>query len=223
MPTEEIFTSPDARRAEGTIRSTMPLVLSRPADPRPRAHASRTAGSSTSRPRPARTSSARRSRPSRTPTGSASSRSSRASRASARPETLFYNTLFDENATCHIAYGAGLEYCFDGEPDESMNQSQHPRRLHGRRPGARGRRAARGRDGRPAHPRRGLAAPVVTTVELASLAELEPALARERFDVARVFVSLRRLRADRAGAVPAAAGRLHPRPAAQGGGHVRDR
>ena len=29
----------------------------------------------------------------------------------------------------------------------------------------------------------------MTTVELASLAELEPALARERFDVARVFIS----------------------------------
>ena len=29
----------------------------------------------------------------------------------------------------------------------------------------------------------------MTTVELASLAELEPALARERFEVARIFVS----------------------------------
>src|SRR5262249_42971829 len=28
MPTEEVFTSPDARRAEGTIRSTLPLLLS---------------------------------------------------------------------------------------------------------------------------------------------------------------------------------------------------
>jgi aminopeptidase len=37
--------------------------------------------------------------------------------------TLFYNTLFDENATCHIAYGSGLPYSFDGEPDEGMNVS----------------------------------------------------------------------------------------------------
>ena len=36
---------------------------------------------------------------------------------------LFYNTLFDENATCHIAYGFGLPYSFDGEPDEGMNVS----------------------------------------------------------------------------------------------------
>ena len=35
----------------------------------------------------------------------------------------FFNTLFDENATCHIAFGAGLEYAFDGEPDEGMNVS----------------------------------------------------------------------------------------------------
>ena len=38
-------------------------------------------------------------------------------------KTLYYNTLFDENATCHIAYGAGLEYAFDGKPDENMNVS----------------------------------------------------------------------------------------------------
>jgi aminopeptidase len=36
---------------------------------------------------------------------------------------LFYNTLFDENATCHIAYGFGLAYSFDGEPDDAMNVS----------------------------------------------------------------------------------------------------
>ena len=27
MPTEEVFTSPDRRRTEGTVRSTMPLAL----------------------------------------------------------------------------------------------------------------------------------------------------------------------------------------------------
>jgi aminopeptidase len=35
--------------------------------------------------------------------------------------TLFFDTLFDENATCHIAYGMGLPYAFEGEPDEAMN------------------------------------------------------------------------------------------------------
>ncbi|HKU56539.1 MAG TPA: aminopeptidase [Gaiellaceae bacterium] len=40
-----------------------------------------------------------------------------------RTGTLFYNTLFDENATCHIAYGFGISYAFDGMPDERMNVS----------------------------------------------------------------------------------------------------
>src|SRR6185437_14956237 len=35
--------------------------------------------------------------------------------------TLFFDTLFDENATCHIAYGMGLSYAFDGEPGEALN------------------------------------------------------------------------------------------------------
>ena len=37
--------------------------------------------------------------------------------------TLFYDTLFDENATCHIAYGAGLPFVVDGEPDEGLNNA----------------------------------------------------------------------------------------------------
>ena len=35
--------------------------------------------------------------------------------------TLFYDTLFDENATCHIAYGAGLPFLVDGEAGEGFN------------------------------------------------------------------------------------------------------
>ena len=35
----------------------------------------------------------------------------------------FFDTLFDENATCHIAYGFGIPESFDGEPDEDMNIS----------------------------------------------------------------------------------------------------
>jgi len=38
--------------------------------------------------------------------------------------TLFFDTLFDENATCHIAYGAGVTGAFDGDPpSEGWNQS----------------------------------------------------------------------------------------------------
>ena len=35
----------------------------------------------------------------------------------------FFDTLFDENATCHIAYGFGIPEVFDGEPGEGMNVS----------------------------------------------------------------------------------------------------
>ena len=30
---------------------------------------------------------------------------------------IFFNTLFDENATCHIAYGRGIAYCVEGASD----------------------------------------------------------------------------------------------------------
>ena len=35
----------------------------------------------------------------------------------------FFDTLFDENATCHIAYGFGVPEVFEGEPSEGMNVS----------------------------------------------------------------------------------------------------
>jgi aminopeptidase len=37
---------------------------------------------------------------------------------------IFFNTLFDENATCHIAYGRGIAYCVEGteELDEASQQ-----------------------------------------------------------------------------------------------------
>ena len=35
---------------------------------------------------------------------------------------LFYNTLFDENASCHVALGIGYTSCFDGF--ESLTQEE---------------------------------------------------------------------------------------------------
>jgi aminopeptidase len=37
--------------------------------------------------------------------------------------TLFYDTLFDENATCHIAYGSGYPSSVEGEPGDGLNVS----------------------------------------------------------------------------------------------------
>jgi aminopeptidase len=122
MPTEEIFTSPDCRRADGTIRSTMPLLLGgqlisglqltlkdgRVVDVQAEG------GADIVRTQLETIGNADRLGELALVTGE-----SRVGQTG----TLYYNTLFDENATCHIAYGFGLPYCFDGEPPEGMNRS----------------------------------------------------------------------------------------------------
>jgi aminopeptidase len=35
----------------------------------------------------------------------------------------FFDTLYDENATCHVAYGFGIPETFAGEPGDGMNIS----------------------------------------------------------------------------------------------------
>jgi aminopeptidase len=35
----------------------------------------------------------------------------------------FYDPLYDENATCHIAYGSGLTFLADREPPEGFNMA----------------------------------------------------------------------------------------------------
>ena len=74
----------------------------------------------------------------------------------------FFDTLFDENATCHIAYGFGIPEVFDGEPGEGMNVVDGAHGLHGRRAGARGRRRDAGRQARPDPARGRVAAAGVT-------------------------------------------------------------
>jgi aminopeptidase len=100
MPTEEIFTTPDSRRAEGTIRSSMPLSLNGQIirglqftfeDGRIVGVEAEELALVTSESRVGQSG------------------------------TLFFDTLFDENATCHIAYGMGLPYAFHGELDEGSN------------------------------------------------------------------------------------------------------
>ena len=34
-------------------------------------------------------------------------------------DLTFFNTLFDENATCHVAYGAGFGYCVEDQADRN--------------------------------------------------------------------------------------------------------
>lgn len=122
MPTEEIFTTPDSTRADGTIRSTMPLVhkgqlieglqLTLREGRIVGVEADR--GAEIVRNELETIENADRLGEVALVTGE-----SRVGQTG----TVFYNTLFDENATCHIAYGAGLPYPFDGEPDERSNKA----------------------------------------------------------------------------------------------------
>jgi aminopeptidase len=120
MPTEEIFTTPDSRRAEGTLRSSKPLSLGGQLirgleltfeDGRVVGVEAET-GADVVRGHLATIENADR-------LGELAlvTKESRVGQTG----KLFYNTLFDENATCHIAYGFGLPYSFDGEPEEGMN------------------------------------------------------------------------------------------------------
>jgi aminopeptidase len=120
MPTEEVFTSPDARRTEGTIRSSLPLVLS--------GQVVRGLELTFEHGRAVRV---------EAETGADLVRSHFATIENAdrlgevalvtkesrvgQSATLFHDTLFDENATCHIAYGAGFPFLFDTDPGEGLN------------------------------------------------------------------------------------------------------
>ena len=125
MPTEEAFTSPDARRTEGTLRSTRPLPLG--------GQIIRGLELTFEQGRAVRV---------EAETGADLVRSQMATiensdrlgevalvtKESRVGQTglLFYDPLFDENATCHIAYGSGLSYLVEGEPPEGLNfANQH--------------------------------------------------------------------------------------------------
>jgi aminopeptidase len=120
MPTEEVFTTPDRRRAEGTIRSSKPLSLNGQIirgleltfeDGRI-VGVEADEGAELVRSQLATNENADR-------LGELAlvTNESRVGQSG----TLFVDTLFDENATCHIAYGMGLPYAFDGELDEGSN------------------------------------------------------------------------------------------------------
>ena len=122
MPTEEVFTAPDCRRAEGTVRSTMPLVLrgqivrglELTLESGRIVHVDAETGGDVVRGQLESVENADRLGEVALVTGE-----SRVGRSSA----LFYSTLFDENATCHIAYGSGYPTSVDGEPGKGLNVS----------------------------------------------------------------------------------------------------
>jgi aminopeptidase len=120
MPTEEVFTSPDARRTEGTIRQTLPLPLSGQVvrgleltfeDGRAVRVEAETGGDLV------RSHFASIENADRLGEVALVTKDSRVGQTG----LVFYDPLYDENATCHIAYGAGLPFLLDGEPDDGFN------------------------------------------------------------------------------------------------------
>jgi aminopeptidase len=122
MPTEEIFTTPDCRRAEGTIRSSRPLALAgevieglrltvkdgKIVDVDADKGAGIVRGQLESDERAAYFGEL-----------ALVDGTSRVGQT----HTTFFDTLYDENATCHIAYGFGIPEVFEGDPGEGMNIS----------------------------------------------------------------------------------------------------
>jgi aminopeptidase len=120
MPTEEIFTSPDARRTEGTIRQTLPLPLS--------GQVVRGLDLTFENGRAVRVEAETGADLVRSHFGTIENADRLGEVALVTRESrvgqtglVFNDPLYDENATCHIAYGAGFPFLSDGEPDEGLN------------------------------------------------------------------------------------------------------
>ena len=118
MPTEEVFTTPDRRRTEGVVRSTMPLALSGNVvrDLELRFEGGRAvevnaiSGADLIREQIRQDENACMLGEVALVDGD-----SRVGRSG----LVFLNTLFDENASCHIAYGAGILDAIEGGDGKS--------------------------------------------------------------------------------------------------------
>jgi aminopeptidase len=122
MPTEEVFTTPDSRRTEGFVRSTRPLALygqivkglevrfeaGRIVDVQADEGADVINGQLAS--------------DETAPFLGEIALVDGTSRVGQTGLT-FFDTLFDENATCHIAYGSAYAEAVEGEPGEGVNVS----------------------------------------------------------------------------------------------------
>jgi aminopeptidase len=122
MPTEEVFTTPDSRRTEGLVRSTRPLVLygriveglevrfegGRIVDVQADEGADVLHGQLAS-----------------DETAGFLGEVALVDGTSRIGQTglTFFDTLFDENATCHVAYGSAYAEAVEGDPGEGVNVS----------------------------------------------------------------------------------------------------
>jgi aminopeptidase len=126
MPTEEVFACPDWRRTEGTVRATRPLAIAgaivRDLELRFAAgeivEVSASAGGEVVRAQLEIDEFANRLGEVALVDGES---------AVGKTGITFFNTLFDENATCHVAYGAGVVFGVD----ELASLSPHELRERG--------------------------------------------------------------------------------------------
>jgi aminopeptidase len=131
MPTEEVFTTPDWRRAEGTVRSTRPLVaggtkvsgLEVRLEGGKIVEATAAVGAEIVRAQLAADEQA-----------AFLGELALVDGSSPVKETglVFCDTLYDENATCHIAYGAGIASVFPETvpPDELLERGVNVSGIH---------------------------------------------------------------------------------------------
>lgn len=113
LPTEEVFACPDWRRTEGTVRSTRPLQLGGTIV---RDLEIRFEHGDAVEVRASSGEDAVRGQMSIDEYGKRLGEVALVDGESRVGQTgiIFYDTLFDENATCHIAYGAGVTFGIDG-------------------------------------------------------------------------------------------------------------
>jgi aminopeptidase len=122
MPTEEIFTTPDPKRAEGTVRSTRPLVrlgtlvhdLQVRFQDGQIVDVQASSGADVIRADIDIDEGARQLGELALVDGT-----SRVGRTG----LTFFDTLYDENATCHIAYGSAYPEGIEGDPGDDLNIS----------------------------------------------------------------------------------------------------
>ena len=121
MPTEEVFTTPNRSRAEGTVRSTRPLAL-----------AGNVIRDLEMTFKDGKVVDVKASAGRDIITGEHATDAGApylgevalvdGSSPIGRTGRTYLNTLFDENATCHIAYGAGYPHCVEGGSEMTKEQ-----------------------------------------------------------------------------------------------------
>jgi aminopeptidase len=122
LPTEEVFTTPDRRRAEGRLSSTRPLQvggtmvndLAFEFREGRIVNVAASSGADVIRAQVA--------------VDEAAARLGEVALVDGSSEVgklglTFFNTLFDENATCHAAYGNGFSFCIDDEGDREAGMN----------------------------------------------------------------------------------------------------